>query len=73
MYIIQKISNTTYYVEVLKQGYSTKKKAIEFVESQLNSEELENSEIAKRRKLQPDTEYYSKDFIYEIKEIQVLE
>lgn len=71
MYVVQKISNTTYYVEVLKQGYSTKKKAIEFVESQLNSEELKNSEIAKRRNLQPDTEYYSKDFSYEIIEIQV--
>ena len=71
MYIVQKISRITSYMEVLEQGYSTEKQAVEFVESQLNSEELENSKKMKQRKMQPNTEYYSKDYIYEIKEIQV--
>ena len=71
MYIIQKISRITSYMEVLEQGYSTEKQAVEFVESQLNSEELENSKKMKQRKMQPSTEYYSQDYIYEIKEIQV--
>lgn len=71
MYIVQKISRTTSYMEVLEQGYSTKKQAVEFVENQLNSEELENSKKMKQRKMQPNTEYYSQDYIYEIKEIQV--
>lgn len=73
MYIIQKISRITSYMEVLEQGYSTQDKAIEFVESQLNSEELETSKKLKSRKFQPTNEYYSTDYIYEIKEIQVLE
>lgn len=71
MYIIQKTSRITSYMEVLEQGYSTEKQAVEFVESQLNSEELEDSKKMKQRKMQPNTEYYSKDYIYEIKEIQV--
>ncbi|MBP3707588.1 MAG: hypothetical protein J6J36_03130 [Clostridia bacterium] len=71
MYIIQKTSRITSYMEVVEQGYSTEKQAVEFVESQLNSEELENSKKMKQRKMQPNTEYYSKDYIYEIKEIQV--
>lgn len=71
MYIIQKISRITSYMEVLEQGYSTEKQAVKFVESQLNSEELENSKKMKQRKMQPNTEYYSQDYIYEIKEIQV--
>lgn len=72
MYIIQKTSRITSYMEVLEQGYSTEKQAVEFVESQLNSEELEDSKKMKQRKMQPNTEYYSKDYIYEIIKIEVL-
>lgn len=72
MYIIQKTSMKVRNTEVLKKGYNTKDEAIKFVKSQLNSEELENSRKIKQRGLQEDTEYYSKDYIYEIIEIEVL-
>ena len=72
MYKIQKTSMKVRNTEVLKKGNNTKDEAIKFVKSQLNSEELEKSRKIKQRGLQADTEYYSKDYIYEIIEIEVL-
>lgn len=53
-------------------AFKEKEKAIEYIEGKLNAEEIEKNRKAKERNLQSWFEFFSKDYIYYIKVVDLV-
>lgn len=71
VYIIKVFSKIFSEWRVFGECYTTEEKAIKEIESRLNEEEIEKNRNAKKRNLQFDYEFSSKNYIYEIKKLIV--
>ena len=57
---------------ISQECYKTKKQAIEFCESKLTKQEIEENKKAKNRNLKSWYEFDSQDYSYEIKVLKVI-
>lgn len=66
------IGENTLISNVDNIAFTDKEKAIEYIEKKLNAEEIEKNRKAKERNLQSWFEFFSKDYIYYIKVVDLV-
>lgn len=66
------IGDTTLISNVDNIAFTDKEKAIEYIESKLSKEEIEKNRKAKERNLQNWYEFFSKNYIYYIKVVDLI-
>lgn len=72
IYIIYNIFKKTNTISIDNISFRDMEKAIEYCESKMNSEELEHRQKMLNRKLINWFEFFTKNYIYYIKEIDLI-
>lgn len=72
IFVIYNTFKKTETITIDNVAFKEKEKAIEYIESKLNAEELEHNRKMQNRNLRNWYEFFSKDYIYEIKVIDLI-
>lgn len=72
VYIVKVYSYYTKTEDILATAFKEKEKAIEYCLNQLNEEDKIKNEKAKARNLITDNEYFSKNYSYNIGELDLV-
>ena len=72
VYIIEVFYIPTKYTSTSGEGYDTKEKAISFIKSKLNEDDIKFNTSLQKRGLLEWYEYHTSNYIYEIKPITIV-